>query len=273
MALINRLAALEGLGVNAALRTVLAESSGCHGEEKPGSICWPAVGHSVSSSLLSSCVWKLTHFFFFLAEAPAVILLEDCCRELLRNSIWFQLPCCPFYVYFIIFPQGYCVGRDEYRGQDGGSVVTGGGRRGGWVGGEGILCFVVNFPEVFPVTFSLTVFVAAKCFPRDWMEGWSTAPEDSLLYPLCPASHILKTVRISQSSKSRPCTKVTSLSFEYSNINVIIPPLLIAYCIHLHSGFAKNNRKSTVIVKHIYTHSSLPHLSLYHCNDCCTQHS
>lgn len=100
-----------------------------------------------------------------------------------------------------------------------------------------------------------------------------TAPEDSLLYPLCPASHILKTVRISQSSKSRPCTKVTSLSFEYSNINVIIPPLLIAYCIHLHSGFAKNNRKSTVIVKHIYTHSSLPHLSLYHCNDCCTQHS
>lgn len=44
-------------------------------------------------------------------------------------------------------------------GRDGGCVVQ--EQR-----GTGVLCFVVNFPAVFPVTFSLSVFVAAKCFPR-----------------------------------------------------------------------------------------------------------
>lgn len=80
---INRLAALEGLGVD-------AESSGCHGEEKPGSICL--------ACRWSSCVFFLTLLLclmfwnihlFFSAEAPAVILLDDCCRQMLRNSIWF----------------------------------------------------------------------------------------------------------------------------------------------------------------------------------------
>lgn len=53
MAHINRLAALEGLGVDAALHTVLAESSGCHGEEKPGSICL-------------ACRWSFCVFFLAL---------------------------------------------------------------------------------------------------------------------------------------------------------------------------------------------------------------
>lgn len=82
--------------------------------------------------------------------------------------------------------------------------------------------------------------------------------ENGLLYPLCHATHILKTVRISRSSKSRHCTTVKSLSFKYSNINVTLPPLLIAYCTHLHSGFAKNNRKKHHYREtHIQTHTRL----------------
>lgn len=40
------------------------------------------------------------------------------------------------------------MGRDEYRSQDGGSVVTGGGRRGGWVGG-GFYVLLSTSPRYF----------------------------------------------------------------------------------------------------------------------------
>ncbi len=99
---IIRLAALEGIGVDAELPV-------CHGEEKPGSIClacrWSSCVFFLA--LLPSLMFWNIHFFFS-AEAPAVILLEDCRRQMLRNSIWFSFLVVSFYVYFIIFPQGFC---------------------------------------------------------------------------------------------------------------------------------------------------------------------
>lgn len=177
----------------------------------------PVVGRPASSS---SDVLKHS---LISAEAPAVILLEDRRRQMLRNSIWFSflvvLPLCLLYD----FSSGLLWG-------DGWWLCSPGAGR------DGVLCFVVSSPAVFPVTFSHTVFVAAKCFPKRpkvRLKYLLRSPQNGLVYPLCPVPHILKTVRISWSSKSRHCTTVKSLSVNYSNVNVTIPPLLIAYCTHL----------------------------------------
>lgn len=79
----------------------------------------------------------------------------------------------------------------------------------------------------------------------------------TISYLLCPASLILKTVRISRFLKIQAlyCSKKKA---SLLNINVINPSLLLACCTHLHSGFAKkNNCKNSTIVKHVQTHTRL----------------
>lgn len=135
MVRIIRLTALEGLGVD-------AESSGW-GREKQEVLVWPIIGHPASSSSLSSCVWcfKNLHLFFS-AEAPAVILLEERRRQTLRKFYLIQLPCCPCFMFTLLFFLRAFVG-----GRDDGCV--GAGRDGGF-------CVLSSaFPAVFSVTFSL----------------------------------------------------------------------------------------------------------------------
>ena len=149
-------------------------------------------------------------------------------------------------------------------GRDGGCVVQ-------EQGGTGVLCFVFNVPAVFPVTFSLTVFVAAKCFSK-WLNRrlkyilrWILL-QNSLSYQLCPDTHIPKTVRVSRSSKSRHCTLVKK-----PLLNILMLMLLSHSCL-LHIVYTYTVALPRTTVKalpfwntHTNTHSSLPHLSLSRC--------
>lgn len=63
-------------------------------------------------------------------------------------------------------------------------------------------------------------------------------------HPLCPASLILKTVRISRFLKIQ-ALYYSKKKASLLNINVINPSLLIACCTHLHSGFAKKTTVKT----------------------------
>lgn len=113
---------------------------------------WPVVGRPASSSSLSSCV-RCFKTFTSRPRRPLSFCLKivvDKRLEILFDSASLLSF---LYVYFIIFPQGFCGGRDDD------CVVQ-------EQGGTGVLCSVISFPAVFPVTFLLTVFVAAKCFPR-----------------------------------------------------------------------------------------------------------
>lgn len=100
MVRISRLAALEGLEVD-------AESSACHGEEKPGSSC--------RACRWSSCVfflWCFETFAYSRLRRPSFCLkiVVDKCLEILFDSASLLSF---LYVYFIIFPQGFCGGTDD----------------------------------------------------------------------------------------------------------------------------------------------------------------
>lgn len=188
---IIRLGALEGL----------AESSGCHGDEKPGSFCLACRGSSCIFflALLLCLMFPNLPFFFFSAEVPAVILLEDHCRQMLRNSIWFSflvVLVCLFYY----FSSGLLCGEGWWW------CGSGAGRDMGF-------CALLSLSQQYFLSHShlqylwqLNVFQEAE---RTIEVHFKTKLlKNSLLYRLCPATHLLKTVRISWSSKSRNCTTV-----------------------------------------------------------------
>lgn len=114
---------------------------------------------------------------------PAVILLEDRCRQMLRNSIGSPLPRCPplfFLLTLLFFSSGLFVGRQM--------MVAWSRQQGGGTWGEGVLCFVLSSsPAVFPVTFSHAASVAAKCHPERLEKKGRVKyilRENGLIYPL-----------------------------------------------------------------------------------------
>ena len=250
------------------------ESSGCRGDEKPGSIWFGltlVVLHLLP--LLSSHVWHFWTFHFFFsssAELPAVVLLEELVDKCLEVPFCFASLSSMFMIILLIFLRAFVWGGMEavwLRSRE----------------GHREFCVLSSVSQqYFPVTLSLTVFVAATCFPTRLNGRMKyilrrTLRRNTLLYPLCPATHILKTVRISCSSKSRHCTTLNEKPL-FLNILMWCYYPTAAYCIyctHLHSGFARNHHKSTSIVRHTHKHTLVyPSFeSLSRCNNCCTQHS
>lgn len=73
---------------------------------------WPVVGRPESFSSLSSCVWCFETFTSSSSRPRRP--LSFCLKIVVDKCLEIQLTCCPFfYVYFIIFPQGFCGGRDD----------------------------------------------------------------------------------------------------------------------------------------------------------------
>lgn len=224
---------------------VSAESSGCHGDGKQGSVFCPA-----SSSLLSSYFWHFTvgfpfffyFYFFFSAQSYAVILLQKRCSQMLRTFTSFTFPVVLCLLSFFCPLLRAFVGRDGgCRDQDGGCVVQ------EQEEGMGSLGFFFLFVDIF------------QKYILDSTLQTNTSRETPLLCPLSRSSHMLKTFP----NKSVPLL----------NIDVIIPLMLSAYCPRLRSGFVIMNCNSTTIVKHspTRTHPSLIWVSC--CKDCCTHHS
>lgn len=141
---------LRDLGVD-------AESSRCHGEEKPGSVClacrWSSHVSSSSSfffTLLQCLVFEDIHPFLLLGcGAHCHFASRILWTKKFRNSIGLSF----LYVHVIIFPQGFC--QEGLKAIGIKMVVVWFRSREGRLGvnGEG----GVNFPVVFPVTFPLTV--------------------------------------------------------------------------------------------------------------------
>lgn len=143
---------------------------------------WPVVGRPESSSSLSSCVccFKTFAFSWLRRQLSSSLKIFVDKRLEMIPYLAFLLS---FYVYFIIFPQGFCGGRDD------GCVVQEQGRTGD-LPSTSQQYFLSH--SHLQYLWQLSVFQKAekrlKYILRESLLWYS------FLYPLCYATHILKTV-------------------------------------------------------------------------------